>query len=752
MESEFYPLINVREVMELADFTIPRARALADAVGQQRDFSIVQLFVRDDGAKVALEIIVVDVECDGVPPRNPFGIHYRERLALCVLDDPKKLVEVHALRKGFPILLHQQQSSLGSPANLCLYFEPPVSVLRTWTPQNFLRRVQWWLEKSARDELHPADQPVEHLFFTTKYELVLPWNFEELKKTSEQRFSIRAGRERSDGGVTLFMEVMPRGTSTDRGIASIDLTLPPVKQSQLEHDPATLGELADLLLTRGIDIASALRTEVQSGVDEKGVAAKADESFMVILLHLPIVREEGKEPERLVRRAFLLGSGVQKLGLAINALILHAGRYFKDAMGSLDTRPSASWRSENVSPLELLRFNDTKSARLQSGISEEGTESVLVGAGSLGSAMLHLWGRSGWGRWTVIDKDHIKPHNLARHAAYAHHVGDPKAEVVAQLHAAVTQGASVVVPICADASDIAEKRVRNPLTAAKLVVDASTTLEYPRLASTLDGVGRHMSAFISPDGNAAVLLVEDEERTVRLRTLEAQYYRALIQEPWGEHHLAGNLGSFWSGASCRDISMVLPYSRILGHASNLAEQVRVAAGRPIPSIRVWSRDRDAGSVTVHSVPVFPEKLFHFDELVLFIDEGVEQKLRALRTRKAPSETGGVLLGYYDFNVKAVVIVDGLPAPADSKSTSAWFERGVEGLARAVADASKRTAGIVGYVGEWHSHPPGHSAAPSGNDVVQLAYLARGMAEDGLPAVSLIVGEHDMQVMQGVLRE
>ena len=50
------------------------------------------------------------------------------------------------------------------------------------------------------------------------------------------------------------------------------------------------------------------------------------------------------------------------------------------------------------------------------------------------------------------------------------------------------------------------------------------------------------------------------------------YYRAVIQESWGAQHLAGNLGTFWSGASCRDISVVLPYSRVTAHAALLAEK------------------------------------------------------------------------------------------------------------------------------------------------------------------------------------
>lgn len=87
---------------------------------------------------------------------------------------------------------------------------------------------------------------------------------------------------------------------------------------------------------------------------------------------------------------------------------------------------------------------------MQSGLADPGSVGVLVGGGSLGSAILDLWGRSGWGQWTVIDKDHIRPHNLVRHVAYAQHVGQPKAHVLAQLHNAVADGASRVIPICAD--------------------------------------------------------------------------------------------------------------------------------------------------------------------------------------------------------------------------------------------------------------------------------------------------------------
>ena len=133
-----------------------------------------------------------------------------------------------------------------------------------------------------------------------------------------------------------------------------------------------------------------------------------------------------------------------------------------------------------------------------------------------------------------------------------------------------------------------------------------------------------------------------------------------------------------------------------------------------------------------------------------MDAGLEQELRAFRHGALPNETGGVLLGYYDFTVRALVLVAALPAPADSTSTTGSFERGVDGLKEAVGEASRRTAGVVGYVGEWHSHPRGHSAAPSSDDVYQLIHLALGMDADGLPGVQLIVGENDIRVLSGAV--
>jgi integrative and conjugative element protein (TIGR02256 family) len=183
----------------------------------------------------------------------------------------------------------------------------------------------------------------------------------------------------------------------------------------------------------------------------------------------------------------------------------------------------------------------------------------------------------------------------------------------------------------------------------------------------------------------------------------------------------------------------------------LAEQIQAAAEGDKALIRVWQRDPVLGGVTVHDVPVFTEQCMRLGDFRVFIDHGVEHQLRALRTQGFPNETGGILLGYYDFNIDAVIVVAGLPAAPDSQGTAHSFKRGVVGQVAALEDAAKRTGRMVSYIGDWHSHPPGHSAAPSQDDLIQLAHLALGMADDGLPAVQLIVGERDMRILQAEVK-
>lgn len=748
--TEYHELPGFSELQPGEEPAIPRAKALLRAIKRSRDYSLVKVMRATGTDGQTLECLVADVETDEVPPENRHGILYQERVALCVSDNPADLVEVLALRKDFPVLMHQNHGYYDGPASLCLYFEPAVSVLRTWTPEAFLRRIQWWLGRSARDELHPTDQPVEHLFFSSRYELVLPRNYDELRNSGEYRFGLNKKANRPDEGFTCELVPLPVAADLPQGnITAIEIELPPVVHGAITRDPDTLGALDTILAQRGIDFASLLKNIVRDRVGGRAQNKPANKETTVLLLHIPICRVEGGEPQAMGHRAFFMPVTVLDLGVSIGLLTFANGVYAPHLGGGAET---ANWREQAILPMEVLEKNDADQFRRQSGIDSAGPKAVLIGAGSLGSAMLNLWGRAGWGTWTVVDNDHVKPHNLTRHVALDEHIGHQKVDVVARLHRAAVGEATSITPLNANALDFSNQTLFSALSASELVIDVSTTLDYPRAASSVDAFARHASVFVTPDGNGAVLLMEDAARAVRLRSLEAQYYRAIIHNDWGRDHLGTHTNTFWSGNSCRDISLAMPYWRIVAHAGTLAEQVALLSARNDSHIRVWQRDAERGSVQAHDVPVTSERQFVFDELKLYINSGVEDELRALRKEAFPNETGGVLLGYYDFNVGAAVVVAGLSAPPDSVSTLTSFKRGVAGVADAVAEAHRRTNGVVGYIGEWHSHPPGCSASPSGDDLVQLAHLAHGMLDDGLPAVQLIIGEEDIRILQAIARD
>lgn len=749
MADQFYALPSVQILANESTLSLSRAKKLAAEVSSPRDYKLIAVGRSEVEGRVC-EVLVVDVTCDGVPPKNAPGIRYTERLALVVPADPGALVEVLALRRDFPILAHQNATPPDSPASLCLYFEPAISVARTWTPKRFLRRIQWWLEESAKGILHASDQPVEALFLRTNLEVVLPADFDEVSKCEGVRFWAKRARERTGpaSGSTFVFGVKREEGGPRCTVLVADM--PPIEHGRVERNPVSLGGLVEILEHRGVELLPHLRQALHEAVGPAGLPRETSdkEDFVFVILRTPIIRTLSSEPERLDLRAFAIAATPGDLGCAIGALHLIYGKYRNVAIMGGNTGETR-WRDFELVAAEVRRLNGPETYRRQSGVDDSGFESVLVGAGALGSAMSALWSRSGWGRWTVVDKDHVKPHNLTRHTALAQHVGMPKSVVVSVFHGLLEDGsASRFKHLVADACDTSNSEIISKLEAASLVVDASTTLEYPRVASALERVGRHVSVFITPSGRDAVLIAEDQRRIMRLRTLEGQYYRSIISSNWGENHLSENIGTFWSGAGCRDISMVLPYSRVMAHACCLAEQVRYVALQTEARIAVWHRDVYTGEVKLHEVPVKSEHTRNFHALTVSFDDGLVEKLRFLRKKHFPYETGGVLLGYFDLNVKVVVIVDALAAPPDSTSLEDSFTRGIEGLAEAVAEVSRRTAGVVGYLGEWHSHPPGHSARPSLADIRQLAYLASGMEADGLPAFSMIVGESEVEVISG----
>ena len=108
----------------------------------------------------------------------------------------------------------------------------------------------------------------------------------------------------------------------------------------------------------------------------------------------------------------------------------------------------------------------------------------------------------------------------------------------------------------------------------------------------------------------------------------------------------------------------------------------------------------------------------------------------------------MILGVWDLDVKVLYVVDALSAPPDSEETEQSFVRGTSGLSQALGAVSTRTAGVVQYVGEWHSHPDGYAANPSSEDLILYGWLDRRAQEMGFAPVMAILAANEVRWICG----
>lgn len=721
------------------------AKRIFEACESNDSFHVLELRFIDDDAYGRGDIVVVNCINDQVPTRNEVGIKVREPLALVFYTD--RIPEVRALRADFPRVPHLNQVGSDEPKSLCLYNQSWTLIERTWTPQKHLKRILWWLSESASGTLHADSQPLEPLFYTSPFIIVFPPDFQskvgnaeyclafEPVKLPEDTFKILRG---------VFLDKDHARKNDIKNIAILDIQLPPILSGLIDSYPLILAELYSLLLERGFDLYESIRQEVW-GIADGGELAQEPLQKCLLMLRVPLIREEGGDVERVQVYAFLMTVNVVEFGLLLDAVETspdHPGYIRKYDFGAGYTIDVERLGLLGLFPVEVrYEVDPEKACELSGGhVGMVELAYTLLGVGALGGVVAELASKSGWGKWTYIDPDIVEPHNTVRHLARNLHIGLYKCDAVSNIiNANFYPGyySSKAIPDCA--LNTGNQEVSAALAGSTLNIDATTTLEVPRDLADMDGISRCASIFLTPTGNDSVLMMEDVTRDIRLHSLEAQYYRAVITSEWGMKHLSDNYGQLWVGAGCRDASAVMSFDAVCSSASAVSKKIRKMHGETGSKIIVWEGS-DNESLIAHDIPVVPTITRENNGWRVIYDEHVLTSLKQQRNSQLPKETGGIIIGYVDQKSKTIYIVDALPAPYDSKADYSGFTRGVEGLKEALDAIKYRTADIVDYVGEWHSHPAFSSAAPSSTDWRLINRLASVLSTEGLPALMMIVGE------------
>lgn len=371
----------------------------------------------------------------------------------------------------------------------------------------------------------------------------------------------------------------------------------------------------------------------------------------------------------------------------------------------------AAGADEPVAPATQLDVTNPALLRSVSGAPEIGPVAML-GCGSVGSKMAMHLARAGVQIPVVCDRKSLLPHNMARHALTRSLAGSKAAELAAEL---THLGQSPQLHKTDLVSDLATREGRRTILPRQAAYAVNTTASLG-VRERLSGLGpndikpRLAEAALFGRGHGGFLLVEGAAHNPTLCDLVGELYataqsdrlRRLLFDP------AYGLAEIQIGQGCGSLTMPMTDMRLSAMTAGLTEALAGAmqgdAGDGLivvgttaeqsPDTR-WSRQFVEPFALI---PIEPAEGW-----TLRISQRVLEQIRAELGRYPVVETGGVMIGMCSARLKAVTVLDVLPAPPDSVRSAAGFTLGTSGLKAAIRTRYRASGNTLFDVGTWHSH-------------------------------------------------
>lgn len=652
--------------------------------------------------------------------------------------------QVYPLRADFPQNVPHLNANLpGLPKSLCLYLATPEDLARTIAPPRLLERVRWWMRETAYGRLHGQDQQLDPIFVGAAQAVVVSPDFFNV----EGVFYVGSlYSSRPDSPIELqqlLPEEDPRKEGGTGRFVVVKLTTEALPHGQMLNLPRNVCELLSSYAELGVELSNSLRAELRMWPSKEHLKAMLDQPA-IICISTPLLRENGSV-EGATERAYIAAEATTgALGEALGAFAVANG-YAGQLLGQ-DAPAIDQEALERIAllPLDIRYSFDRSLASQSSGWEERDRDKItLIGAGALGSQIALACARGGFGKWSVIDHDHLLPHNLARHALLRPHMGWPKAETLAaEIMRLLPDEAAE--PIVANVlREEEQEKVRDAIHASDLVIDATASVAAARWLSRLDRPNtRALSVFLNPRGSDLVVLREAQNHAVLLDHLEMSYYWNLLHTDELKDHLSTKDVVF--NGSCRTPSVQIPQSKIGVLANIAAQHIFENSHHDDAEISLWRLNPDL-QIATHS---FPAEAYVERELggwSISVRNGLLDDIGAARRAAGEFETGGIVIGAWDRQNKKIYLVGASDPPPDSRQEKTGFVRGSVGLYREIEDTEARSALNLTYVGEWHTHPTGVTSRPSTDDNILLRWIADSLEYNDAPAIMVIAGEDGVRV-------
>jgi len=726
-----YPEIEGK-IIDINDLEFARAKSLALAATNNPMFFLNPIFIKNDSKEII--ILSLDVE---TPFRNNNGIEEREDIAIICDEADHNFPEVLALRKNFPLgLPHTNLRITERPVSLCVSEHDFSEIKIGFNSYSFIESIRTWLSLTAQNKLHREDQPLEP-FMRIKGMVIMP----PLKKWDNLYI-----QQLNPDSHLLQISDSPTDTSIFCSCFNFDAQV----HGFVHREPRLISDLSNLLTTKGIGLSSLLASSFNNLKQEILDSELLHNKRLGIFCIVPIKRKSTDEkPEKKEFFFLLTGKSFKQIG--IENLI-----WQDNLNGTLTKNAKMSFDKTHFDGLEIEIYGimdkfSAESASRYNGIKMNNENYVIIGVGALGSQIIEIFARMGFGKWTLIDHDRLYPHNLARHMLSQQHIGEYKAASVAQkLNGLLVDNRYSPLNLNFIEGGNNSEMV-STLTAANAIVDISTSIAVARSLArdyTKTVKNKRISVFMNPLGTDLVILAEDSSRKHRLDFLEMEYYRYLYHTKDLHSHLKTKKDKDtrirYNTNSCRDITTIMNQADVSLLASIAAKNLQTIIKEGKAHADIWATAPDGSFRKYNFKPTnWIKKISANSRWVLYINNELINQIQEVRKSKLPNETGGILLGCIDDSRNIIYLFDTILAPGDSKEAPTFFERGKDGILDEFDNYQEITAGQVKYLGEWHSHPKNCSTKPSDQDLNQCAFLAERIGREGTPVYMCICGDKEL---------
>ena len=733
-------------MVDSSDLVLPAAAAFASFVRQYAAHlaTIIEARLGECG-----ELVILDFQT-ARPQKSATSIKHVERIGV-LFAHTDAMPHVYVLRPDFPDTAHQQLTIEGAPRAICIDDRSWAEARLTWTPAELVHRIHSWFARAARGELHDVRQPLDPQLIGSPLSFIISRHV--LRHADEYDLIAAHNTDHYQTLQVMSIEKVGEPNKKKELMRLFAYQIPPENMKRMSFAPKNLGSLSDMLALRGIDLFDDLRKRFSGWLADPDPSACGLQSRFAVIVEMPIVSPDGVQQDGTDLRAFVTDQAVGDIAVALG-VAMAAAPDEGSSVGYVKPLIPKPFDHELVHAIIAqsaevhYEFDRELATRLTGRREGDDRKVVMVGAGAIGSHVAECLSREGRFQWTIIDDDRLLPHNIARHIGRGGNVTEAKAELVAKaISETIENSTPIAASIKANAMTDGPMRaeIDQALERAELIIDSTACVPVARFLSDHKTAARRASVFFNPAGDAAVLLIEPADRSLTLRDLEAQYLGLVIRDTRLATHFDPPSGTYAYTGACRAMTSHIPHSRVMTLSGLVASGLGKAVDLDSGLIKVWSMS-DAGTVDVHEILPWAVQAFRAGEWTISIDEGLMDRIRQMRNRDLPNETGGVLTGVVDIPAKRIHLVDAAPAPHDSLSSGGGFTRGTKGVQRHLDDVFQRTGGQTRYVGEWHSHPPRAATDPSVTDLVQIDWLAALFAMDTLPALMLISGDRDMTIV------